>query len=193
MTMPDTDRAMPPRTTDQKISFWPALKRRAGGCLCPKMPPPALQPAPMSTRSGMLSRIQTTSMNSMPSMNGQDEKVVRVFRPLRKGGEGVRADERHQQALAEDVVEAGEREHDEARRGHPVREALEGVETRDLAAGRIAVLEADAPADQVERRAGREHAEDEEAADPGQRAFAEAAVFAALRLLEGRRPRSPES
>ncbi len=31
MTMPDADSAMPPRITDQKISFCPALKRRAGG------------------------------------------------------------------------------------------------------------------------------------------------------------------
>ena len=67
-----------------------------------------------------------------------------------------------------------------------MREALEGVEAQDLPARFLAVLERDPAAREVERREREQHAEDGDAADPGQRAFAEAAIVAALRLLEQR-------
>ncbi len=118
---------------------------------------------------------------------GPGQEVVRVLGELRPGREGVRADERHEEALAEDVVQPRDGEHDEGHRRHPVGEALEGVEAQDLAARFLAVLEADAAAREIEGRESDEHADDEDAAEPGQSAFPEALVFAPLRLLEDRR------
>ena len=108
------------------------------------------------------------------------------FAHCEKAAEGVRPDQRHQQPLAEDVVEPRDRQHDEAGCRHPVREALEGVEAQDLAARFLVGLERDPAAREIERRERQQHAEHRDAADPGQRTLAEAAVVAALRLLEQR-------
>ena len=67
-----------------------------------------------------------------------------------------------------------------------MREALEGVEAQDLPARFLVGLERDPAAREVERREREQHAEDRDAADPGQRTLPEAAIVAALRLLEQR-------
>ena len=79
---------------------------------------------------------------------------MRVLRPLRPGGEGALADQRHQQRLAEGDVEPGDRQDDEAGRRHPVHEALERVEAHDAPAG-IAALELHLAADRDRTRPGR--------------------------------------
>jgi hypothetical protein len=109
--------------------------------------------------------------------------ILGVLRPHR---EGVGADDRHQQPLAEDVVQPRDREHDEAQRSEPVAQALERVEAQDLAARFLAVVEADAAAGEIEDPERDDHAEHEEPAEPGQHVLAEAAVIAPLRLLQDR-------
>ena len=76
--MPDADSAVPPRMTVQNTSFWPALKRAAGGCDLLKKPPPARSHA-QSYRSGKLSFTQMSSMIVMPAMNGHDMKLCAIL------------------------------------------------------------------------------------------------------------------
>ena len=70
MYKPDRDISVPPMITIQKIPFWPALKRFAGGWLpFDTMPPPCFSHC-QSIFPGMLSLIQIRNMIRTPSMNG---------------------------------------------------------------------------------------------------------------------------
>src|SRR3954466_810290 len=70
MMMPVVASASPNTTTDQKIIFCPALKRRAGGCVFEMKPPNSFSQR-QSYRSGILSRTQVTIITRIPAMNGQ--------------------------------------------------------------------------------------------------------------------------
>ena len=109
--------------------------------------------------------------------------IVRVFRPFRPGGEGLRAHQRQQQRPAEGDVEPGQREDDEAGRRHPMHEPFERIEAHDRAP-RASALDADHAARQIEDDEHRQHPEDRDAADPAQRHLVEMAPVAAGRLLE---------
>src|SRR3546814_6854044 len=112
-----------------------------------------------------------------------DLVVMGVFRPLRPSRESVGTEQRHEEPLAEEIVEPRYRQHDEAGCGHPVDEALEDVEAQDRAAGFMVPLHPDRPTEEVECSEQEDHAEDHDAADPGQRTFVEGAVIASLRML----------
>ena len=114
---------------------------------------------------------------------GEAEIVVRVLRPFRPGAERFRPHPRQQQAAPEGDVEAGDAEDDEAHRGQPMDEALEGVEAQDRRA-RKAGPHLHAAAPQIEDGEQRDHAEDGDAADPLQRDGVEFAPIAAGRMLE---------
>ena len=117
---------------------------------------------------------------------GEAQVVVRILGPLRPVGEGCRPDQRGEQLLAEGDVEAGERQHDEARRRHPVHEPLEGVEAHQGAA-RAPGLDAHHAADQIEQDQHGKHAEDGDRPEPAQRHLVELAPVAPVRLLKNGR------
>src|SRR5262249_28353574 len=91
--------------------------------------------------------------------------VMGVFRPLRPGGERLRAQPGQQQLLAEGDVKAGQRQNDEAARGHPVHEPFERIEAHDVAAGAPG-FDADHAAHQVEDDQQYQHSHNGNAADP---------------------------
>src|SRR3546814_533485 len=95
------------------------------------------------------------------------------------------ADQRHEQALAEDVVQTGDREDDEGRCRHPVGEALHHVEALDHDAG-VPALRADTSPEEIEESEQQQHAKHRDTADPGQGVLVEALVVPALGLLQNR-------
>ena len=74
------------------------------------------------------------------------DEIVQMFRKLREPGEQRVSDHRQQDVLPQHHDEAADAENDKADRHHPVRIPLEGSETLDQPAGRLAVdLDAAAP------------------------------------------------
>src|SRR3546814_7470910 len=95
------------------------------------------------------------------------------------------ADQRHEQALAEDVVQTGDREDDEGRCRHPVGEALHHVEALDHDAG-VPALRADTSPEKIEESEKKKHAKQRDTDDPGQGVLVEALVVTAQGLLQNR-------
>ncbi len=109
---------------------------------------------------------------------GEAQEVVRILRPLRPGRKGVGTKQRDQQRPAEGDVEASQREHDEAARGHPVHQPLEGVETLQHPS-RAPGFDLHHPAVQIEEDEQGQHADDCDGADPTQRHLVEVPPLAA--------------
>ncbi len=83
-------------------------------------------------------------------VNGKLRKLWAYFASSDQVVKASGPEQRQQQRLAEGDVEARERQDDEAARGHPMDEALEGVEAYDLAA-RPPVLDLDHAARQIKQ------------------------------------------
>ena len=109
--------------------------------------------------------------------------VMGVLGPLRPGREGIEPDQRQQHRPAEGDVEAGDGEHDEAGRRHPMHETLDRGEPHEHAAG-AAVLDLHHAADQVEHHQHHQRADNENGAEHRQVGAAELLPVAALRLLD---------
>src|SRR5690606_20403294 len=113
------------------------------------------------------------------------DEVMGVFGPDGPCRECVSTDQRHQETLAEDEVQAGDGEDDECRCRRPMDKTFQRVEAQDSDI-RFAGLSANPASDEVEQSEQGQHAKDGYAPDPGQRALAKASVIPSLRLLQGR-------
>ena len=90
---------------DQLLAGVEAVGRRV---LVPDDAAAALEPFDVDARSGMLSRDPHQEDQHHAEGEREAQIVVRVLRPLRPGGERLRADQRQQQRPAESDVEAGD-------------------------------------------------------------------------------------
>ena len=162
----------------------------------------------MSTFSGRLSLKKITMIRTRPATNAKLVKLCTYLATCEMLGEGLRADHRQQQDLAEGDVEAGQAENDEGHRRQPMRKSLEGLEAENLLPG-APCRDPEPSHDQIGGAQNRDHAEDHDRAAPMQQNLVEIvpgpsrgldqhaglgvgnvdAPFDARRLLEQRRAR----
>src|SRR5829696_8215406 len=133
MMMPDTERAIPPQNDGPENDFLAGVEPMRRGMMVTEDAAPFFEPADIGSVGDVVpdpeDEDHQDAQHERPS-----QEVVGELGVLRPSREGVGPNQRHQQALTEDVVQPADRQDDEGDRGHPVREAFQTVESEDLSA-----------------------------------------------------------